>query len=113
MGCMKCGRDLQDGQIFCGSCLEDMDRHPVKITAPVLIPARKALDSASRRPVRRKLSAEEQIRRLRRRNKVLSFLLALTLMLAIFFAYVSVLHFMEEDRRLPGQNYSSMETLPD
>ena len=113
MSCMKCGRDVAEGQVFCESCLADMDRYPVKITAPVQIPSRKSADPRPRQPVRRKLSSEEQIRRLRRHNRVLSFLLALSMMAAIFFGYIAVIHFMEEERFLPGQNYSTMATLPD
>ena len=46
MGCMKCGRDVQEGQIFCVSCLETMEKYPVKINAPVNLPSRKAEQAA-------------------------------------------------------------------
>lgn len=113
MGCMKCGRDVSEGAVFCESCIATMDRYPVEITAPVQIPSRKSADASPRRYVRRKISSEEQVRRLRRYNRVLSFLLALALMAAIFFGYIAVNHFMEEERFLPGQNYSTMDPLSD
>ena len=112
MGCMKCGRDVQEGQIFCGSCLETMEKYPVKINTPVNLPSRKAELAARKAPARKKLSSEDQIKRLRRLNRILSFLLALALTLVFFLGYVSVLHLMEEEEFLPGQNYSSIETLP-
>jgi len=111
MGCMKCGRDVSEGQTFCSGCLEKMELYPVRPGTPVIIPARRT-EAPKKGPARRKLSAEEQIRRLRRLNRVLSFLLALSLMAAIFFGYIAVLHFMEEEKLLPGQNYTSIETAP-
>ena len=111
MGCMKCGRDIIEGQTFCPECLEKMERYPVKLNTPVNIPHRRP-ETQKKAPARRKLSPEEQIRRLRRLNRILSFLLALSLMLAIFFGYVAVLHFLEEEEFRPGQNYTSIETAP-
>ena len=112
MGCMKCGRDVVEGQTFCTDCLEKMEKYPVKHNTPVILPARRK-EAQKKAPVRRKLPPEEQIRRLRKQNRVLSFLLALSLMLSIFLGYITVLHFMEEDEFLPGQNYTSIETAPD
>ena len=113
MGCMKCGRDVPEGQVFCGSCLETMEKYPVKINAPVNLPSRKAEQAARKAPARKKLSSEDQIKRLRRLNRILSFLLALALTLVFFLGYISILHLMEEEEFLPGQNYTSIETLPD
>ena len=113
MGCMKCGRDIAPGQTFCQKCLEEMERYPVKPGTPLIIPSRRQ-DSARRAAPRRKnLSPEEQVKRLRKANRILSLLLALSLMIAVFLGYIAVLHMMEEERFLPGQNYSSIETLPD
>lgn len=112
MGCMKCGRDVREDQIFCDSCLEEMEKYPVKMNAPVMIPSRKSEQNNRKNPARRKLPPEEQIKRLRKLNRILSFLLALALTLVFFLGYISVLHFMEEERFLPGQNYSTIEILP-
>ncbi len=112
MGCMKCGRDIVEGQTFCPSCLETMERYPVRSNTPVIIPNRRK-DAPKKAPSRRKLSQEEQIRRLRKLNRTLSFLLALSLMISIFLGYIAVLHFMEEEKFLPGQNYTSIETTLD
>lgn len=113
MSCMKCGRDVREDQIFCDSCLGEMEKYPVKMNAPVNIPSRKTEQNVRKNPARRKLSPEEQIKRLRKLNGILSFLLALALTLVFFLGYISVLHFMEEDQFLPGQNYSTIEDLSD
>ena len=111
MGCMRCGRDTVEGQSFCSGCLENMDRYPVRPNTPVIIPLRRA-EAPKKAPARRKLTPEEQVRRLRRQNRALSFLLALSLIVVIFLGYISVLHFMEEEKFLPGQNYTSIVTDP-
>ena len=111
MGCMKCGRDIVEGQTFCSACLEKMERYPVKANTPVILPTRRK-EPPKKAPPRRKLSNEELIRRLRRQNRALSFLLALSLMMLIFLGYIAVLHFMEDEEFLPGQNYTSIETAP-
>ena len=83
----------------------------MKPGTPVLLPSLRK-EAAKKAPPRRKLSSEEQIRRLRRLNRTLSFLLAVSLMVSIFLGYIAVLHFLEEERSLPGQNYTSIETAP-
>lgn len=40
MKCLKCGTAITSGQVFCGSCQEDMERHPVKPGTPVVLPNR-------------------------------------------------------------------------
>jgi hypothetical protein len=40
MSCLKCGQEVSAGQIFCDTCLADMERHPVKPGTPVIIPKR-------------------------------------------------------------------------
>ena len=82
------------------------------MNAPVIIPSRKSEQSSRKNPARRKLPPEEQIKRLRKLNRILSFLLALALTLVFFLGYISFLHLMEEEQFLPGQNYSTIEILP-
>lgn len=106
MGCMKCGRDLEEGQIFCASCLEVMEKYPVKPGTPVHIPVRREDPPARRASRRRKLSPEELIRKLRRRNRVLFALTVLLLVAALLLGSVAIQHFLEEKKFSPGQNYS-------
>ena len=106
MGCMKCGRDLEEGQIFCANCLEVMEKYPVKPGTPVHIPVRREDPPARRAPRRRMLPPEEQIRKLRRRNRVLFVISVLLLTATVLLGSVAVQHFLEEKKISPGQNYS-------
>lgn len=79
MQCMKCGREVPDGHVFCDKCLETMDRYPVKPGTPVQILPRTPKDKASKK---RGLSPEELLsrqRRLNRRLRLLVWLLAIAL----------------------------------
>ena len=111
MGCLKCGRDLEEGQIFCHSCLESMAKCPVKPGTPISLPKPRE-QAPQRKPSRMKLplSPEEQVKRLRRRcrwlSAVVALLLAGCLTLGLFF-----LRYARQARKPQrGQNYSTMET---
>lgn len=107
MNCMKCGREIALGQVFCKECLADMANYPVPPGTPVVLPH---FDTATpRRSASRKVKKpEEQITQLRKLVIGLS-LLALTLALA-FAVTTSVLLSKLKDpsqNRQPGQNYST------
>ena len=40
MNCMKCGKETDASQVFCGECLAEMEKFPVKPDAPVHLPQR-------------------------------------------------------------------------
>ena len=42
MNCMKCGREIQDGQVFCPGCLEVMEKFPIAPGVHIQIPRRPA-----------------------------------------------------------------------
>ena len=108
MNCMKCGREPREGQIFCDSCLESMEKEPVKINAAVMIPAQPVKKTAAfRRPV---INPEEEIKRLQYINQNLILALILTgfaaVLLAILIYGQSVWDAVED----LGRNYSVVET---
>ena len=41
MHCMKCGRDLEPGQVFCEECQAEMKKYPVKPGTVVQLPRRR------------------------------------------------------------------------
>ena len=40
MACMKCGKNTEDGRLFCAHCLEVMEAYPVKPDVHIQLPAR-------------------------------------------------------------------------
>lgn len=40
MKCLKCGTVITSDQVFCETCLTDMERHPVKPGTPIVLPNR-------------------------------------------------------------------------
>ena len=110
MNCIKCGRELDCEGVFCAECLADMERHPVKPGTVVLLPPRhpeQAVKKQSRK--RRTLTSEEQIKRLKRRNRILVVILFLTLTAAGILGYAAREAIGQLDiQQFWGQNYSSI-----
>ena len=70
MYCLKCGREVNEDQDFCSDCVTVMEKYPVKPGTAILLPRRREGAALTRPAVRRKtLTADEQIRKLRRRNR--------------------------------------------
>ena len=108
MNCLRCGREIPVGQVFCPDCLADMEKDPVKPGTPVQLPA-PAVSSAARKPGRgpRKRSPEELLARCRRRLRVMSalFAVALVALAVTVFVFTGLL---SRSRKAPlGQNYST------
>ena len=110
MNCIKCGRETENDSVFCNECLADMERHPVKPGTVVLLPP-KGVDHNPKKysKKRRTLTSEEQIKRLKRRNRILTAILVLMLVVAGFFGYVAREAIGRLDiQKFSGQNYSSI-----
>lgn len=115
MNCMKCGREIALGQVFCKECLADMENYPIKPGTPVQLPTRTNAPTSRRdRPVRKPKKPEEQIAILKKYVIGLSIaLLAITLAFSITTAILS--HKLEDAQTnsIPGQNYSTVDgTIP-
>lgn len=107
MNCMRCGREIQEGQVFCSECLAEMEKCPVKPDTPIRLPRRP--DPALRRNVRKKGSPEdEQIRTLKKQVRLLAILLILAAVVIIILSIPAIRDLVEDSMSfLPGQNYSS------
>ena len=108
MNCMKCGREVALGQVFCKECLADMANYPVTPGTPVILPNRDT-SPIVRRPVPRKTKKpEEQLSLLRKVIVVLS-VLVIMLVLAFGITTTILLEKLEttDESRQPGQNYST------
>ena len=106
MNCLKCGREIEEGQVFCNDCLVQMAKYPVKPGTAVQLPSRGSAAAAKKVHARRrgKTALEEQ---LKVRVRVLSVLLAVCVVLLIVLSVVT-LRYMSTNRLLPGQNYSAV-----
>ncbi len=112
MNCMKCGREMAVGQVFCKDCLAYMELHPVKVDTPVVLPNRSQMTGSRRTAHSRKARKPEELIMRQRRLLVIETLLLLIVLLVL----AGTIYFMgkqiEENKTavLPGQNYSTIET---
>ena len=111
MHCMKCGIEIEDGQVFCESCLADMKRYPVKPEAKIQLPSRPTQEAVKKPTPRNKvLTPEKKILRLQKTVKWLSTALVVALLLVSFSCYLLAELITEkpaEDNI--GQNYNTIE----
>ena len=107
MNCMKCGRETQEENVFCQSCLLVMDRYPIQPGTVVLLPRHRETSVNKKNIKKRTLSAEEKNYKLRKIVKVLSILLTIAV-IAIVLMIKPTFHYVMEDHFEIGQNYSSV-----
>ena len=81
MACMKCGKDTQDGQMFCAHCLEGMEAYPVKPDVHIQLPSRNG-ESALKKPTHKNRPKAAQLAALRLQIRLLWAVIA-ALLLAI------------------------------
>ncbi len=111
MQCLRCGKEIDEGAVFCQSCLEVMAKHPVKPHTVVNIPERSIRDrnlSARKAP-----RTEESTDLLER--KLLQLRLWVGLLTAALVLCICLISWQEiHNSALPaiGQNYTAIETSP-
>ena len=111
MLCMKCGREIEEGQVFCLECQRVMAKYPVKPGTVVQLPNRRETVAVRKTFTRRKtLSPEEQIRRLKRTLRLVVALWLITLLLFCVALIPAISYITGQEHFLPGQNYSVIET---
>lgn len=112
MNCMKCGREISLGQVFCKDCLADMEQYPIKPGTPVpLFDQPAAVQPKRAVNTRKQKKPEEQIAGLK--NWILG--LSLTLLAVILgfsITTAALINRLEEAENAvpPGQNYSTLDT---
>lgn len=105
MNCMKCGREISAGQVFCDSCLSIMEKYPVKPDTAVQLPRRQAQSAAKK--AKRQPSPEEQILHWRKRyRRLVACLLAALLLLAAAGTAIWYLWSKEQAPIPMGRNYT-------
>ncbi len=110
MNCIKCGVEIKEPQVFCESCLAEMEQYPVKPNVTVTLPQRPKESAAKRRSRRHKYTKpEDMIRHLKSQRRILVFALVIAL---AGFTVVSamMMHFLRNREEEPqkGQNYGTI-----
>ena len=107
MNCMRCGREIPLGQVFCKGCLSDMEKHPVKPGTPVQLPAEQKVSSPRRSSGRKSRKPEEQLSRLRR----LMIVMMLVFTLVVAAATALIYHLCQRIDTLEKTNASLVQEL--
>lgn len=112
MNCVKCGREIEEDQVFCQNCLEEMSLYPVKPGTAIHIPSHKHEEEFKKISPRRKLlTPSEQNLKLRKKVLRLRILVILLVLVCGALGYVVARTVEELDfQRLLGQNYSTIIT---
>lgn len=78
VNCLKCGREIEEGQVFCNDCLVQMAKYPVKPGTAVQLPSRGSAAVSKKVHSRRRgrTAPEEQLKALKKRIRILSALLS-------------------------------------
>ncbi len=105
MQCLKCGRRIEDGQVFCADCLQVMEATPVKSDAAVVIPNRPAL---RRSDFAKAVKPEEIIDKLQHTiHRLTIACICLGVLLAAALVGMGLLFLSSSDIPGIGQNYST------
>lgn len=110
--CMKCGREIDDSQVFCVDCLVEMEKYPIKPGTSVQLPKREELPAGKKSgPYHRSvLTPENQLAVFKKRMRFLTVGWAITLLVLAAVCFFMVEHLKQHPQVLPGQNYSSIIT---
>ena len=106
MLCLKCGRETENEQAFWLECQKEMAKYPVDPNTVVHIPVQQK--NSSKKPVKRRLVPEEQIRLLKRRSRVLTGLL-LACLIALVCLSIPLIRGVQSRRFQIGQNYTTIK----
>jgi len=114
MNCIKCGREIEEDQVFCESCLTEMEDYPVKPGTAIHIPSRTYEDEPKKNQPKKKLPPPlpEQILRLKKKLLRARIALAVLLLACGALCFLVGRAMTELDfQRILGQNYHTAETV--
>lgn len=114
MNCMKCGVEIQEGQVFCDHCLEGMAQHPVKPDAHVHLPKRSLTPDLAKKPAKKKRNQtpEEIISGLKRRILRLRLVMVvLIFLLCVISGLFAINLYQQYTAPNTGRNYTIDTTM--
>lgn len=107
MECMKCGTKAAGKQVFCDTCLAEMERYPVKPGTAIHIPARPSAAPAKKAASKKKAVAPEV--QVKRQKKLIRWLIAdiVLMMIALGLAFYLLIQTdgFQDAKQTIGENY--------
>jgi hypothetical protein len=102
---------VEEQEVFCSVCMEQMERYPVRPGTVVLLPRRRDHTSARKVLIHRKSTVppEEQVKRLQRLVFWLTVVIMILALALGVLTYPAVSYLADGENLMPGQNYSTME----
>jgi len=94
MNCIKCGINIPENQVFCDSCLADMENYPVKPDITVTLPPRKEAPVSKKKARRRTIPPEEQLRRMKIKLRLAHITLAVVFICFLLVAAMLLQHLL-------------------
>lgn len=105
---MKCGRETENEQVFCDTCLAVMDKYPVKPGIVIHLPRREEAPAKKAAPGRAARPLEEQVARQRKVIRRLRF--AVVVWFILFgLAAATVLYLLDRQGSQPEQTLPEAE----
>ena len=115
MNCVKCGREIPEDQVFCETCLTEMENYPVKPGTAVHIPARPTEAELPKKPTKKKRipTAEELLLRTRKKLRRTRIFAVVLLLICGSLSFLMARAALELDfQRILGQNYRTEKGTP-
>ena len=107
MVCMKCGKDTENGRMFCNRCLEVMEAYPVKPDVHIQLPARNTEAAPKKQTRRVRVDPKDAKIATLRLQLRLMWVVVLALLLAVA---ILLLHPPKANENADlGQNYTYVE----
>lgn len=109
MNCLRCGKEVEPGQVFCQECLITAEKYPVSPNASFSLPLQRQTAPVRKPAKKRTVPLEEQVQILRRRLRFFVFWSVVTTVLVALMARPAIAYLLEDHFAL-GQNYSTFTT---
>ena len=112
MGCLKCGKETEENQVFCEECCQGMEKYPVKPGTVVQLQIRTPKAQEKKGQKRKEQDPKETIRQLRKLIRWLTVVIAcMTVVICLLAGFV--IHTMEEPATAGniGRNYTTDTTM--
>jgi len=109
MRCLRCGRESENLQEFCGTCLQSMELYPVNPDTLIQLPRHRTEETGKKQSAKKRmLSTEEQLEQLKKLQRwlITGSVLLLVLLGLVTALLVKELQETDVPQRPMGRNYT-------